>query len=355
MKSQHILPVLLVYTSLLTSAQSREELVEFSNGSIKLSGTLSFPEKSSPREKAIILVSGSGPQNRDSEIVGFKPFKLLADYFNAQGYAVLRYDDRGVGRSTGKSVNESTTKELAEDARQAFLYLKSRTDIDNKNIGLLGHSEGGIIVPLVISKEKDVAFAILMAGYGVKGVELSNRQQLAILKSSGMGDAYIEAMQDFNRKVMAMMSDTTVSEETLSNYVKKNIVETVPLLPEAMQQQISDKEAYATLVSQQVIAQTKSPWIRFYMNYDPYPALTAITCPVLLLFGELDTQVVPEQNEGIMKQALVKNKQVTSVIIPKANHLFQEAVTGSPAEYATLKKEFAPEIFETITNWLKVL
>ena len=336
------------------NAQSyREEEVSFQNGEVSLAGTLSFPAKNDKKHRAIILVSGSGPQNRDSEVVGFKPFKLLADFFNSEGYAVLRYDDRGVGKSAGKSVGESTTEELAEDARQAFLFLQSRKDIDARRIGLLGHSEGGVVVPIVAAREK-VSFIILMAGFGVKGVDLTNAQQAAILRSSGMSEEFVKASNDMNREVMRKLSDDQVTEDQLRDFVKAETLKLLPLLPENIQAQIPDKEMYAVMAANQAVAQMKSPWIRFYMSYDPLPVLAQVTCPVLMLFGELDTQVLPSQNSDLMKNALLKagNKDVTAVTIPKANHLFQEATTGNPAEYATLKKEFSPELNKTLKEWL---
>lgn len=331
----------------------QEEEVKFSNGDILLSGTLSFPSAQSPPYKAIILLSGSGPQNRDSELFGFRPFKILADFLNQEGYAVLRFDDRGVGKSTGKSVSESTSVELAEDAQQAFRYLMSRKDIRPDHIGLLGHSEGGIVAPIVATREP-VAFLILMAGYGVPGVELSIEQQKALLKASGMSDTFIEASVNMNRALLTMISKDSVSEAEVRTYVYEETLKLLPLLPEAVQAQIPDKQAYANLATEQVIGQIRSRWIRYYVTYDPQPVLKKVKCPVLMLFGELDLQVTPAQNLEIMRQALVGsgNNAVSVATIPKANHLFQEATTGSPMEYSSLKKEFAPGFLSTIKSWL---
>lgn len=332
----------------------REEEVSISNGDVTLSGTLSFPESPSKKIKAVILISGSGPQNRDSEILGMKPFKLLADFFNAEGFAVLRYDDRGTGKSTGKPVNESTTADLADDALQAYKFLLSRKEIDPKGIGLLGHSEGGIVAPIVAAQEPSVAFTVLLAGFGVKGVELSNAQQSAILRASGMSEEFIKTSGDLNREVMRMMQYTAVTESQLSEFVKTEMLKLLPLLPESIQAQIPDKEGYASMAAAQAIAQLKSPWIRYYMNYDPLPALKKVKCPVLLMFGELDTQVLASQNSKLMEDALLAagNKKVTAITLAKANHLFQEALTGSPTEYSTLKKEFTPEFLPAIRKWL---
>ena len=350
----------LIFALLAVSAQAQtftEEEVSFQNGEIQLSGTLSFPDSKSENIKAIILVSGSGPQNRDSEVMGMKPFKLLADFLNGEGFAVLRYDDRGVGKSTGPSVNESTSADLAEDVFHAFKLLQTRPEIDPKGIGILGHSEGGIIAPMVAAKERDVAFIILAAGFGVKGIELSNVQQAAILRSSGMTEEFISASTAMNKQVLTMMADPAISDEVLSEFVKSETLKLLELLPENIQSQIPNKDAYADMAARQAVGQAKIPWIRYYMGYDPLPTLKLVKCPVLLLFGELDTQVLPSQNSELMESALVGagNTQVESVTISGANHLFQEASTGNPSEYATLKKEFAPAFTEAIGNWLSRL
>lgn len=347
-----LLSFVIVCASLSVSAQTyREEEITFRNGDIVLSGTLSFPASEKEKHKAVILVSGSGPQNRDSEVFGFKPFKLLAEFFNEEGYAVLRYDDRGFGKSKGKSVNESTTAELAEDARQAYLYLRTRDDIAIENIGMLGHSEGGVVVPIVASKEP-VAFLVLMAGFGVRGRELSNAQQEAILRSNGMSETFIKAAIEMNGAVLDKMTNSNTTEQELQEFVKSETLKLLPLLPETIQAQITDKEMYATMSAQQAVQQSKSVWIRHYMNYDPLPVLKNVKCPVLMLFGELDTQVLPSQNSNLMKEALLESGNGETIILPKANHLFQEAVTGSPAEYGTLKKEFTPLLLPAIRNWL---
>jgi fermentation-respiration switch protein FrsA (DUF1100 family) len=234
--------------------------------------------------------------------------------------------------------------------------MQTRKDIDPLNIGLLGHSEGGVVVPIVASKEP-AAFLILLAGFGVKGVELSNAQQAAILRSSGMSDEFIKVSCEMNKEVMRLMADSNTTDEQLTEFVKTETLKILPLLPESVLAQIPDKEAYASLGAQQAVKQSKIPWIRYYMNYDPLPTLTKVKCPVLMLFGELDTQVLPSQNSDLMKSALINsgNTNVTSVTIKKANHLFQEAITGSPAEYSTLKKEFVADFTKVLSDWLSAL
>lgn len=356
MKFQIVLALLSI--SLASSAQEyQQEEITFTNEDITLSGTLSFPDKKTRKYPAIVLLSGSGPQNRDSEIFGFKPFKILADFFNSQGYAVLRFDDRGVGKSTGKGVMESTSKDLAADGLAAVNYLIERDDIDAKRVGVLGHSEGGILAPIIAVEQPKTAFIILMAGYGVPGVELTNAQLAAIQRSSGFDEVYIEAAGIMNNKVIEKMFDEKVSDEELEAFTKSETLKLLELLPDAMKAQITDSEAYAQMSANQVLGQAKIPWIKYYMGYDPMPVLKQVKCPVMLLFGELDTQVTADQNKELMHEALKNagNSSVYSVTIPKANHMFQEAVTGSPNEYATLKKEFAPGFLEEIGKWLSQL
>ncbi|NJN41515.1 MAG: alpha/beta fold hydrolase [Flammeovirgaceae bacterium] len=345
---------LLFFLNIDSKGQYREEEVTFNNGEVTLAGTLSFPTKPVEKHKAIILISGSGPQDRDCNLFGFKSFKILADFFNENGFAVLRCDDRGTGKSSGPSVMFGTSEDLAEDVHQAFLLLKSRPDINSKEIGLLGHSEGGIIAPMVAVQEPSVSFIILMAGFGVKGVEVTSAQQAAILRTSGMSEEFIQRSVAMNRQVIAKMNDPSVSEAELKQFVKEETLKLIAYMPEEKQKEIKDKEVYANMASIQVVQQSKNNWVKFYLNYDPLPTLKQVRCPVLLLFGGLDTQVTAAQNSEIMMNALVSagNKKVESVTIKNANHLFQEAVIGSPAEYATLKKEFAPEFLDILKKWI---
>jgi len=351
MKKLILLLLIVLYLPVLIKAQVIEEEVTIENNAITLSGTLSYP-KTSNKLPAIVLVSGSGPQNRDSEIVGFKPFKILADHLNEKGIAVLRYDDRGHGKSIGKTVGQSTSEELATGAEAAFNYLKNHKAIDNNKVGLLGHSEGGIIAPMVASIDDQVAFVVLMAGYGVKGIEVTAEQQKAILKAQGMTDAFIEKAAEINNKIISAMQDDSISEEEVYDLAKKLIIEQIDYLPDNVQAQITDKEAYANFQAQSVVKQMKSPWIQFYMTYDPKPTLEQLECPVLMLFGGLDTQITVAQNKAIMEEALANNKNVETKVFENANHLFQKAKTGSPMEYSTLEKEFVEGFEEYLSKWI---
>jgi len=348
---KNIYALILAVVTVSFAAAQQEQEVTIDNGEIKLSGTLSYPT-GGDKFPAIILISGSGAQNRDSDILGFKPFKILADHFNSKGIAVLRYDDRGTGKSTGKSVGQSTSEEIATDAEAAFNFLKNHKKIDAKQIGLLGHSEGGVIAPMVAARESEVAFVILMAGYGVPGVELTNAQQAAILKSGGMSDEYIEKASQMNQQLITAMVDENKTVEDVKQLASELIRKQIQYLPENVKSQIADEDAYVQMQVQSVVAQMQSPWIKYYMQYDPAPTLTKVSCPVLVLFGELDTQVTEKQNKEVMANALENNKNVTIKTFEKANHLFQEAKTGSPMEYASLKKEFVEGFESYISDWV---
>lgn len=330
-----------------------ETLVSFGSDSIMLAGTLSIPEGSGPHP-AVVLVSGSGPQNRDGQILGFKPFKILADSLSKVGIAVLRYDDRGTGESTGKSVGMSTSDELAEDALNAATYLKNHKDIDPKKIGVIGHSEGGIIAPKVAVNDPDIAFIVLMAGFGVKGIELSNAQSAAIMRANGMDEGFITRSNKMNGKVLEMMSTPNLRVDSLESFIVRETIALIEFMPEAYKKSIANPEAYARQQAKTAIAQFKSPWIQYYMTYDPAPTLSKVSCPVLMLFGALDTQVLASQNQRIMEKVLMGagNKTVTSKVFDKSNHLFQEARTGSPSEYAFLKPEFDSEFLPFLKSWL---
>jgi hypothetical protein len=334
-----------------------EEEVSFTNGENIFSGTLSIP-KAKGKYPAVVLITGSGAQNRDEEISGFKLFAQIADYFTKQGMAVLRYDDRGTGKTTGKTINESTTAEFAEDVQDAMKYLRTRADILPQKIGLLGHSEGGIVAPMVAADSKnEVAFIVLMAGTGVNGSEIIIEQSRAIMMAMPNPDT-LKIKKEL--PILAEMHQVIVAEDStaIAAYKKKTvakILSDIEALPEEQKKFITNKEVYASSALNRQMAQFSVPWMKFFLGYDPAPTLEKVTCPVLLLFGELDLQVLPSQNQDPMVNALKKggNKDYEVKIFPKANHLFQEAETGSPQEYGKLKKEFVPDFLEYTSDWIK--
>lgn len=328
-----------------------EDEVAFKSGRILLAGTLTIP-KEEKKYPAVILLTGSGPQNRDEEIFGFKIFQKIADYFTRKGIAVLRYDDRGVGGSTGNTM-QSTTEDFAGDAQAAIDFLKKQKNIDPKKIGFLGHSEGGIIAPMVAANSDDVAFMVLMSGTGVNGGEILLEQQKLILKASGVADSLINQNLDLQKKVnKALSNDKDLND--IRNDIQAFAEKDYETLSTDIKASIKDKKAYINSTVQSQIMMFNNPWFRYFIQYDPAPALQKVKVPVLMTFGELDLQVPVNQNKPKMEEALRLggNNNFKSIIFPKANHLYQEAKTGSPGEYNELQKEFVPGFLQTIADWI---
>lgn len=332
------------------------EEITFTNDGNTFSGTFSYPKVNKtgfPGFPAVILITGSGPQDRNEEIVGFKLFEVIANHLNKNDIAVLRYDDRGVGKTTGKTVNESTTMDFAGDVVAAVNYLKSRGDVHT--IGLLGHSEGGIVAPLAAVQSPNVQFIILMAGTGVKGIDILKEQSKLIMKADKSSKEEIDGYL----KLLNTVYDAIKNNKPLDDVkkeIRQSIIDNFDDLPEEERKNITNPEQYANDVAEMTIAQFNSPWMRYFMDYDPAPTLTKVQCPVLVLFGGKDLQVPPKQNEKPMVDALTKggNQLFKVEIFPDANHLFQQAVTGSPSEYAALKKEFVPGFLEKISGWIQL-
>jgi len=313
----------------------RSEQVTFGSaaGQAMLAGTLTLPEGKGPFP-AVVLISGSGAQNRDEEIFGHKPFLVLADHLTRRGIAVLRYDDRGVGKSTGTFAG-STSEDFAADAWAAWQALAGRADIDPKRIGLLGHSEGGLIAPMLAAAHSEIAFIVLMGGPGVPGEHILLAQAAAIMKASGTPEAAVAANTALQKQVFAILREETSMAR---------IAERVGAIP------AGSKEASAALVKQ-----TASPWMRFFVLYDPAPVLAKVRCPVLAIGAELDLQVLSDQNLPPIEAALTLggNRDATVVRLSGLNHLLQPATTGLPAEYAQIEITMAPAALDTITTWMQ--
>jgi len=303
---------------------------------IRLAGTLTLPRSPGPHP-AVLLITGSGPQDRDEAIMGHRPFLVIADYLTRRGIAVLRVDDRGVGKSTGKFA-EATTADFAGDARASVDYLKTRKEIDPRQIGLIGHSEGGIIAPMLASQDSDIAFIVMLAGPGVNGEEIVAAQQYLINRASGMPQEEAERSREIERTVLDV-----VREEPDPEAAKRKIRERV------------EKMAgnHWPAIEKQVGTLT-SPWFRMFLNYDPRPALEKTKVPVLAMNGALDLQVPPRQNLPAIAAALEAggNPDYQIVKLPHLNHLFQTAQTGLPMEYAKIEETFAPVALQTMGDWI---
>lgn len=327
----------------------REEEVAMANGEVKLSGTLTVPEGAGPFP-AVILITGSGTQNRDEEIFGFKLFRVIADHLTRQGIAVLRCDDRGFG-SQG-APGRYTSVDFAGDVIAQATFLQGRKEIRPDRIGLLGHSEGGIIAPLA-GQSHPFAFMVLMAGTAVDGKKVLNEQIALIARADGASEAEIGEALAGQQKVYALMG-SPAGEKEIEKVVADEVRKSLDKMTPEQRKAVSDPNEYVKNAAAAQIATLNSPWFRYFLSYDPAPALEALPCPVLALFGEKDTQVSPKQNLPAMEKAFQKggSKNVTFKVFPGANHLFQKANTGSPTEYATLEKAFVPGFLETISAWI---
>jgi fermentation-respiration switch protein FrsA (DUF1100 family) len=314
----------------------RDEEVAYDNKAqnVTLAATLTIPPGKGPFP-AVVLITGSGPQDRDESLLGHKPFLVLSDYLTRHGIAVLRADDRGTGKSTGDFAT-ATTADFATDTEAGVAYLKTRPEIDAHKIGLIGHSEGGIIAPMIAARNPEVAFIVMMAGSGVPGDEILVAQVQAIAESSGKTHEEAVKAAVRQREILALIK------------AEKD--------PAKLEKELREKLATEGLEAQlgvEIKALT-SPWFRYFMTYDPAIALRKVTCPVLAINGEKDMQVPPKQNLPPIRKALEQggNKHFEVDELPGLNHLFQTAKTGSPNEYAQIEETMSPVALEKMASWI---
>ena len=326
-----------------------EEDVTFTNpkGGHTLAGTLTLPKKDGVYP-VVVLITGSGAQNRDEELLGHKPFLVLSDHLTRQGIGVLRFDDRGTAKSTG-NFKTATTPDLATDAEAGVAYLMTRPEVNKKKIGLIGHSEGGLIAPIIAAHNKDVAYIVLMAGTGIPGDELLAMQQELIARATGSKEDEIAKMKEENGKAFDLIRkelDTAKLRQKMTAYLMDDYKKNPPKEKPAG---MSD-EAFVNTVVQQLV----SPWMLWFLRYDPRPTIALVKCPVLAINGSKDLQVPPKEDLGEIGKALAKggNKNVVIKELPDMNHLFQECKTGSPEEYAKIEQTISPIALNTISDWI---
>ncbi len=312
---------------------------------VKLSGTLTYPVGEGPFPAAI-LISGSGPQDRDETIFGHQPFLVLADHLTKQGIAVLRYDDRGVGESTGDYSNANSA-DFATDANAAFEYLLTRSDIDHDSIGFIGHSEGGLIAPLAITDPKlganadqPIAYMVMLAGPGTSAMQISSSQRRLIAQSQGVTEEDLHESDAINRSILQAVANATSTQDA------KDKIRAV-LTPDAM-----EILGINELQAQNVIAQNSSPWIRYFLGYDPADYLPQIEIPILALNGELDLQVPAPENLAGLRALLKDNPDTTIIELESLNHMFQHAKTGAMGEYNDIEETFSPQAMKLISEWI---
>jgi len=310
---------------------------------VRLAGTVLIPEGPGPFP-AVVFVTGSGPQDRDETIVGHHPFLVLADYLARHGIASLRYDDRGFAKSTG-NFGTSTSADFAVDAEAAVHFLQGVPGIARDRVGIVGHSEGGLIGPMVSARSRDVAFLVLLAGPAMPGDSLS-LLQLRALAGSAAPPAQLDALAAINRRLYAAVTGSKDSSDAVARLLaaKQAILAAAP----------DDQRAALGARLDQVIPTLISPWMRYFLRYDSRTALRNVHVPVLALGGSRDQQVPPHENlTGIAAaSAAAGNKDYQTVELPALNHLFQTATTGAPAEYATIDETIAPRVLELITSWI---
>jgi len=326
-----------------------EEEVSFTDAKtgITFSGTLTLPEGQG-KFPAVVLVTGSGPQNRDEELLGHKPFLVIADYLTRKGIAVLRYDDRGTGKSKGV-FSTSTTEDFSKDAEAAFNYLIADKRIDASKVGIIGHSEGGMIAPMVASRNINVAFIVMLAGPGLKGEDILLLQSELIQKADSTPQSEIETNNALNKKMYAIAlkekDDKKAADKMrvlIDDYWKT-------LSPETIAKNNLDKKLLT-----QSVCQILTPWFRYFLTSDPAKYLVKVKCPVLAVNGSKDLQVPPKQDLEAITKYLTKagNKNFTTKEFEGLNHLFQHAKTGSPSEYTDIEETFSPEALDFIGKWI---
>ncbi|MBR6931339.1 MAG: alpha/beta hydrolase [Bacteroidales bacterium] len=316
----------------------RAEEVTFTNKKEgnTLAGTLTIPEGDGPFP-ALVLVSGSGQQNRDEELMNHRPFWVIADYLSRRGIAVLRYDDRGVGGSGGE-VENATSMDFSYDAEAAFDYLLNRKEINASQVGILGHSEGGIINFMVSARRPEVAFVVSLAGPAVNGVELLIAQGEAINRASGMTDEMIAFSSTASRQMYDIIEASNDREEA-----------------DTLLRQLVKGWGYGEELTEQTVSQLTMPWMYYFLKYDPTEAIVKTNCPALLLNGSRDVQVVASQNLPAYEKIITEHGKTNMTLreMPSLNHLFQHCETGSPNEYFTIDETISVEVLEMIVGFVK--
>lgn len=327
---------------------TRQSETADNSAEVQLAGTLTLPDGQGPHP-AVLLVTGSGGQDRNEELLGHKPFLVLADHLTRQGIAVLRVDDRGVGKSTG-SLAKVTTEDLVGDALACLKYLRGRSEIDATRVGLLGHSEGASIAAEVAVREPELRFIVLLAGMAIPGDELLYLQANRIATAEGVAAEQIA----INRELQTALITAAKSHADVAT-ARQQIQEAVSRWRE---KHTAEKLTQLGLTDALVRAETERvliPWFRYFVNYDPAKALRQVRCSVLALYGEKDLQVPPPENQGALEAALreASNPDVTVRTLPHLNHLFQACTTGSPSEYGRIEETISPEALELLATWVR--
>jgi len=337
----------------------RAEEVSYWNytDSVKLAGTLTIPNH--PRQQqfpAALLITGSGAQDRDETILGHKPFKVIAEYLSARGFAVLRVDDRGTGQSSaGRNPKEATSANFAGDVAAGLAFLKSRPEIELGRVGLIGHSEGGMIAPmLAVRFPRDVAFIVSLAGTGVSGGTILKTQLRAGAVAGGVDSVLID--KNYAAWLDPLLDESLVTQDTarLRAVAQRGFNALRLQLTDAERKKLGQTPQLEKYLSNVYVKMVTSPWMRYFIAHDPAENWRLVTCQVLALNGTLDRQVDAELNLKGIGEALKAggNTRYRLLRLPGQNHLFQHAKTGAGSEYASLKEDFSTEALEAMGAWL---
>ena len=330
-----------------------EVIYENVEAGVKLAGSLTLPRGAGPFP-AVLLISGSGAQDRDETLLGHKPFLVLADDLTRKGIAVLRVDDRGVGGSTGDTAN-STSADFAGDVLAGVAFLKGHARINPRKIGLVGHSEGGVVGPIAASKSEDVAFVVMMAGTGVPGLDILRLQGKLIAQAMGATPRALELQSeilDASYRLIKEESDPKLLTQKIKALTAEKLAGLTAEERKAVEGESGGQATAETIEAS--IVQMSTPWFRYFLDHDPRPVLRKVHCPVLAINGEKDLQVPPTQNLPEIEKALRDGGNTRSVVkeLPGLNHLFQVASTGAPSEYAKIEETMTPAVLELIGTWI---
>lgn len=312
--------------------------VKFENiyDGVVLAGTITQP-RAEGRYPAVVLVTGSGPQNRDSEAMGHKPFKVISDYLTKQGIVVLRYDDRGVGKSTGNFVT-STIGNFSKDAAAALSFIKTRSNVDPDRVGMIGHSEGGLITFLLAGQHvPDLKFGISLGGPAIPIDSLMVLQLYAVGKSRGLSEAHLARARPINRRNFEIIKSDVPAE-----VARQQLEENMRDIPK------ESREAFS--VETQVMLMEP---FRYFMRIDPVPFIRKIQIPIFAAFGERDVQVPYAENMNSLADNLPPNPRSVVKTYPGLNHLFQPAQTGAVNEYMQIQTTIDEQVLHDMATWIK--
>lgn len=328
----------------------KEKEVVFKNKAdkIKLAGTLTIP-KQKKKSPAVVLITGSGPQDRNQEIANHKPFLVLADFLTRNGIAVLRFDDRGTAKSTGNH-STATSEDFANDVVSAVEYLKTRKEIDITKIGLIGHSEGGLIAPLAAQKSKDISYIIMLAGPGLPGDQIVYLQNKLIGKASKQDEIGISQTNELYKIVFDILKNEKELDKAKQTALKAIQTKLAYFKDSLKSKELIPKDQVTDFVEELI-----TPWFKYFIEYEPVKTLEKTTCPVLSLIGNKDLQVPAKENQEVIEKALLKanNHNFSIKTLDNLNHLFQECKTGSPMEYEQIEQTISPKALQAMLDWIK--